>query len=164
MIDQIKETLDKATGKGEWSIGKASPNGLQNVGYKGLMVCQTFTVEDAELISNATKYIKYLLGEVEQLTDKKYELHRNISEWQLQFYDREEQIKKHIFTGEALKETLGFYADRRNYLLKNARDHRFLGEVPIYNVMTDRGKRARRIIKGDIHNEITSVSLSTSTM
>jgi hypothetical protein len=68
MIEKIKQALDTSTGKGDWNIGKASPNGLQNVGHKGLMICQAFEEADAHLIANAPEWLRYLISEVERLT------------------------------------------------------------------------------------------------
>lgn len=39
--------------EGPWNVGRKSPNGLNNVGYRGLMIGQVFEDADARFIAEA---------------------------------------------------------------------------------------------------------------
>ena len=68
-LQAIKERAEKAT-DGPWKVGKASPNGAQNIGtVYGLLTAQTTREENAEFIANARQDIPQLVAEVERLRE-----------------------------------------------------------------------------------------------
>lgn len=81
-LQEIKETLEKATGKGDWNIGKASPNGLQNIGHRGLMICQAFELADARLIANAPEWLRLQDAEITRLQASEQAWKKIAAEWE----------------------------------------------------------------------------------
>ncbi|MEA0555603.1 hypothetical protein U1P98_12835 [Lysinibacillus irui] len=67
-LNAIKQRAEKAE-EGTWYLGKKSPNGLNNIGVKGCMICQVFDDTDAEFIVHARKDVPALVAEVERLRE-----------------------------------------------------------------------------------------------
>lgn len=134
MIEQIKQALEKATGNGKWSVGKESPNGLQNIGHKGLMICQAFKKEDAHLIANAPEWLRYHIVEVERLSQ------HNEENGQLAYQLQQERLRLRR-ENEELRKALEWYAAEDTHI-KKLRDYGNRTEIAL-----DKGYRARQALE-----------------
>ncbi|WP_102271342.1 hypothetical protein [Cytobacillus massiliigabonensis] len=76
-LNAIRERAESAA-EGPWKVGKRSPNGLENVGCKGLLIAQVCRYDDAELNRNTAEFIAHAREDVPKLLEYITELKTEI--------------------------------------------------------------------------------------
>lgn len=90
-LNAIKQRITKAK-EGPWSLGKKSPNGLNNIGVKGCMLGQVFGDGNAEFIAHAHEDVPTLVAEVEKLREA-LEFYADETKYEkVELYDGDKEI------------------------------------------------------------------------